>query len=161
MYFFQICILRNFDAGLIMPSWLTLATPWTVAHQVLSMGFPRQEYCSGLPSVILIFYLVWHEYSHFSLLIFIYIAVLKSKLSCRQHVAGACHCLLDVELCLTLYDPMDCSLPGSSVHEISQWVAISFSRWNSLFYLATLCFWQWCLKWYLKIWRGLFPSFPV
>ena len=26
------------------------ATPWTVAHQApLSLGFPRQEYCSGLP----------------------------------------------------------------------------------------------------------------
>ena len=25
-------------------------TPWTVAHQApLSMGFPRQEYCGGLP----------------------------------------------------------------------------------------------------------------
>ena len=25
-------------------------TPWTVAHQAsLSLGFPRQEYCSGLP----------------------------------------------------------------------------------------------------------------
>ena len=28
----------------------SLATPWTVAHQFpLSMGFPRQEYWSGLP----------------------------------------------------------------------------------------------------------------
>ena len=26
------------------------ATPWTVGHQApLSMGFSRQEYCSGLP----------------------------------------------------------------------------------------------------------------
>ena len=26
------------------------ATPWTVAHQApLSMGFPKQECCSGLP----------------------------------------------------------------------------------------------------------------
>ena len=26
------------------------ATPWTVAYEApLSMGFPRQEYCSGLP----------------------------------------------------------------------------------------------------------------
>ena len=25
------------------------ATPWTVAHQALSMGFSRQEYWSGLP----------------------------------------------------------------------------------------------------------------
>ena len=28
----------------------SFATPWSVAHQVpLSMGFPRQEYWSGLP----------------------------------------------------------------------------------------------------------------
>ena len=39
---------------------------------------------------------------------------------------------LFAKLCLTLYDPMDCSLTGSSVHGISQariveWGAISFS----------------------------------
>ena len=38
--------------------------------------------------------------------------------------------------CPTLYDPMDCSPPGSSVHGILQarileWVAISFSRGSS------------------------------
>ena len=38
--------------------------------------------------------------------------------------------------CTTLWDPMDCSLPGSSVHGIFQarileWVAISFSRGSS------------------------------
>ena len=38
--------------------------------------------------------------------------------------------------CPTLCDPMDCSLPGSSVHGIFQarileWVAISFSRGSS------------------------------
>ena len=33
--------------GLVTESCLTLATTWTVAHQVsLSMGFPRQEYLS-------------------------------------------------------------------------------------------------------------------
>ena len=36
--------------------------------------------------------------------------------------------------CLTLCDPMDCSLPGSSLRGILQarvleWVAISFSKW--------------------------------
>ena len=36
--------------GLVAKSYLTLATPWTVACQVpLSMGFFRQEYWSGLP----------------------------------------------------------------------------------------------------------------
>ena len=38
--------------------------------------------------------------------------------------------------CLTLCDPVDCSLPGSSIHGILQarileWVAISFSRGSS------------------------------
>ena len=40
------------------------------------------------------------------------------------------------QLCLTLCNPIDCSLPGSSVHGIFQarileWVAISFSRESS------------------------------
>ena len=46
-----------------------------------------------------------------------------------------CYCS-DAQSCLTLCDPMDCSPPGSSVHEIFQtrileWVAISFSRGSS------------------------------
>ena len=37
--------------------------------------------------------------------------------------------------CLTLCDPMDCSLPGSSAHEIFQarvleWGAIAFSEYS-------------------------------
>ena len=44
--------------------------------------------------------------------------------------------VLVAQLCLTLYNPMDCSLPGSSVHAILQarileWVAIPFSRASS------------------------------
>ena len=36
--------------GLVERSYLTLATPWSVAHQAsLSMGFSRQEYWNGLP----------------------------------------------------------------------------------------------------------------
>ena len=40
-------------------------------------------------------------------------------------------CVLVAQLCLTLCDPMDCTLPGSSIHGILQarkleWVAISF-----------------------------------
>ena len=40
------------------------------------------------------------------------------------------------KLCLTLCDPLDCSLPGSTVHrifqeEILEWVAISFSTGSS------------------------------
>ena len=40
------------------------------------------------------------------------------------------------QLCSTLFDPMDCSLPDSSVHGILQarileWVAIPFSKGSS------------------------------
>ena len=38
------------SGGLVIKLCLTLATPWTVALQApLFMGFPRQEYWSGMP----------------------------------------------------------------------------------------------------------------
>ena len=47
-----------------------------------------------------------------------------------------CGCVLVAQSCPTLCDPVDCSPPGSSVHEIFQarvleWVAISYSRGSS------------------------------
>ena len=59
-----------------------------------------------------------------------------------KHTGVGCHFLLQcmkvksesevAQSCLTLCDPMDCSLPGSSIHGIFQarvleWVAIAFS----------------------------------
>ena len=43
-----------------------------------------------------------------------------------------CTCMLSLKLCLTLWDPMDCSLPGSSLHQVLQertleWVAMPSS----------------------------------
>ena len=48
------------------------------------------------------------------------------------------------QLCPTLSDPMDCSLPGSSVHGIFQarvleWVAIAFSHWYVTINQTLLC----------------------
>ena len=48
--------------------------------------------------------------------------------------------MLVTQSCLTLWDPMDCSLPGSSVHEILQarilqWVAIFRKYSNFMFYM--------------------------
>jgi len=45
-------------------------------------------------------------------------------------------CCLVAKLCPTLFNPMDCDPPGSSVHGISEarileWIAISFSRASS------------------------------
>ena len=53
----------------------------------------------------------------------------------RGHVRRMAHCLA-AKSCLTLCEPMNCSLPGSSVHGIShvrilEWVAISFFRGSS------------------------------
>ena len=46
--------------------------------------------------------------------------------------------------CLTLHDPVDCSLPGSSIHRIFQtrvleWVAIAFSEFSSS--VMSNCLW--------------------
>ena len=66
----------------------------------------------------------------------------------RKNTGVGCHFLLQcmkvksesevAQSCPTLHDPMDCSLPGSSVHGIFQarvpeWVAIAFSDSNSSF----------------------------
>ena len=70
-----------------------------------------------------------------------------STLPCPQHLAcskpsakmcvfmSSCACLV-IQLCPTLFYPMDCSPPGCSTHWIFQarvleWVAISFSRRSS------------------------------
>ena len=62
---------------------------------------------------------------------------------------------LVAQLCTTLCDSMDCSLPGSSIHGIFQarpleWVAISFSRrsswprdWTQVSHIVGRCFMVW------------------
>ena len=75
-----------------------------------------------------------------------------TRLPCPWNSPGkntgvGCHFLLQfmkvktesevVQSCPTLHDPMDCSLPGSSVHGIFQarvlkWGAIAFSTWKAL-----------------------------
>ena len=57
-----------------------------------------------------------------------------------------CYCLI-IQSCLSLYDPMDCSPPGSSVYEISQarileWVAMPSSRSPGNFSLSNLSVWK-------------------
>ena len=44
-------IIIQYHIAVVLPLnhvWL-FVTPWTVSHQVLSVGFPRWEYWSGLP----------------------------------------------------------------------------------------------------------------
>jgi len=51
-FLFQIYLLSVYfeRVVLVTKSCLTLAIPWTAAHQApLSVGFSRQEYWSGLP----------------------------------------------------------------------------------------------------------------
>ena len=64
-------------------------------------------------------------------------------------------CVLVCSVMLTLCDPMNCRLPGSSIHGISkarilEWVAISFSRgssqprnWTSVFCIARWILYHW------------------
>ena len=58
---------------------------------------------------------------------------LKDQVSVIKSPAAAAAAAKSLQSCPTLCDPMDCSSPGFSVHEILQartleWVAISFSN---------------------------------
>ena len=85
-----------------------LGIPWTAAHQApLSMGFSRQKYWSGVP--------------------------LPSPMQVLKLGKWICPGMVWC-VCPTLWsNPMDCSLPGSSVHGLFQarilkWAAISSFR---------------------------------
>ena len=70
---------------------------------------------------------------------------LKGKVSQKYSRHLACECILSHQSCLTLCDPTDCSLPGSSVHEILQarilkWVVMLSSRRSSWPRYQTLVF---------------------
>ena len=68
------------------------------------------------------------------------------------------HCCLVAKLCLTLCDPVDCSLSGSSIHGISQtrileWVVISSARgsswprdWTYVSYISRRILYHWASR---------------
>ena len=81
---------------------------------ILAWRIPGTEEPSGLSSMGS--HRVWHDWSDLAVL----------NWTCLLAVAAS------LQSCLTLSDPMDCSLTGSSVHGIFQarvleWVAIAFS----------------------------------
>ena len=110
-------------------------TPWSVALQApLSMGFFRQEYWHGLPCPSPGYLpgpgikpqspALWADSLPFE--------PPRKPLEC---LCCAVLCLA-TQLCPTVWDPMDHSLPGSSVHGILQarileWVAMPSSRGSS------------------------------
>ena len=111
-------------------------TLWTVAYKApLSMEFSRQEYWSGLP------FPFPGDLPNPGIKTgspALQADALPSEppgKSMRRHSSLKVKVLV-AQSCPTLRDPMDCSPPGSSVHEIFQarilaWVAISFSRGSS------------------------------
>ena len=83
---------------------------------------------------------------------------LASNLALTLSKSWSSCCCLVLKLHLTLCDPMNCSLPGSSVHGISQarileWIAISFSResswprdWTLISCIGRQIVYQWATK---------------
>ena len=107
------------------------ATPWTVALQApLSMGFPRQKILEWFPSPE---YLPDPGIESMSLVSPALAGGFFTTGSPGKHTDEICEV---AQSCPTLCDPMDYSLPGSSLHGILQarvleWGAISFFRESS------------------------------
>ena len=126
-------------------------TPWTVACRLLfPWNVPGKKTGKGREMFIVLYFCGWgldwqSQFLH----------KLSPALPCSGYTPWAreltspnlnlfihnmgiiemCPCSV-TKSCSTLYNPMDCSLPGSPVHRISQvrileWVVISFSRGSS------------------------------
>ena len=99
-------------------------TLWTVAHKApLSMGFPRQEYWSGLP------FLSPGDLPDPG----IELESLTSPALAGRFFTAAAPAAKSLQSCPTLFDPIDGSPLGSAIPGILQartleWVAISFSN---------------------------------
>ena len=112
------------------------------------MGFSRQEYWNGVPlpsPKLFLLLLLLSRFSRVQLCATPETAAYQAPRpweSPGKNTGMGCHFLLQcmkvksesevAQSCLTLSDPIDCSLPGSSVHGIFQarvleWVAIVFS----------------------------------
>ena len=124
------------------------ATTWTAACQTpLSMGFSRQEYWSGMPFPSPGIFLT----QGLNLCLLICSRFFTTEAAGKPLLL----CMWSRSVCPTLCSPIDCSLPGSSVHGIFQarvleWVAISFSRgssqprdWTSVSLTVVRCFTIW------------------
>ena len=90
----------------------TLCNPWTVTHQApLSMGFSRQEYWSGLPFPSPGGSSQPKNQAHVSFI---------ARQILYHWATNILPCCSVTHSCLTLCDPMDCSMPGFPVITISQ-----------------------------------------
>ena len=96
--------------------------------------FPTQGSNPGLLHCRRILYQLSHRGAHLrsTLLLKVSICLTSPPDSVTLPFLSSCCCCLVGMLCPTLCNPMDCSSPGASVHEISQarileWVAVSFS----------------------------------
>ena len=113
--------------------WVTSLSLWTEAHQApLSMGFSRQECWIGCHAVLQGIFLTQGANPHLLCLL------CWQKGSLPLAPPGKPENILDwvsevTQSCPTLCDPMDCRLPGFSVHGILQartleWAAITSSK---------------------------------
>ena len=105
----------------VLPQLSILSTP--KPHQLLSFSSLSCNRKSGVTDHLLITAMPWTWFLDQRWIL----------AHARNNLWFACSV---TQLCPTLCDPMDCSLPGFSVHGISQarileWVAISFSRGSS------------------------------
>ena len=133
------------------------ATPWTVACQAaLSMEFSRQEYWGGLPfptpgdlpkpgirTTFLVSPVLAGGFNYYNLMLratiwdrcYHYFNFTNKEIE-PQIKYSAAAAAKSLQSCLTLYDPIDSSPPGSPIPGILQartleWVAISFSKRSS------------------------------
>ena len=111
----MVAVARGCVCCLVALSCLTLGTPWTVAHQApLTMGFPGQEFESGLP-----FLSLWDlpdpEIEPMADGFFTNSTIWETRGGQSVQFSSVQFSSV-AQSCPTLRDPMNCSTPGLPVH---------------------------------------------
>ena len=150
-YYTWVCVCVCVSHSVVFNS----AATWTVAHQApLSMGFSRQKYLSGqsfpspgdLPNpgikpgspALQADSWLSEPPGVYCMLLYITNNIQYATHNVFYIICDECSCSV-TQLCSTLCDPTNCSLPGSSVQGVFQarileWVAISYSNMMNIFY---------------------------
>ena len=124
----------NFPPWVPRISKIKQDSPLKGIHFFLSLPYPWKNFCFSINILLTLF--LANECPNFlrteSTHSFPAQSYPTVKLTCWTH-PGVCACTKPLQSCLTLWNPMDCSLPGSSAHGILQarileWVAMPSSR---------------------------------
>ena len=107
----------SMNTGMVLRNTMVMSLEFNWIHMDLANDIYKQPQRFNLHKLDILMIFKTEEFSVVGTSIFYYPVVLRSISYCIMYALHTCSI---TQLCLTLCNPMDCSSPSSSVHEIFQ-----------------------------------------